>query len=972
MENNLQKWFAAAADAEPIIKVEEVGAMINTSPRSVRVKPTFKHFIIMGASLILVTSLVYWMNMPVEEMENAVVRKTSMQQYNKTEAKREQQLVWHKQARTKQVTSSTNISENKVTEKQVLPVDYIEQARVEEPLSNTIVFQNRTIYLTEKDFERLDIHFIKNGYNHYYKTYEYNHKIKATQLRSQNDSFYFAKGYPGKNYFIKPWESDYHPLFLTDSLGNHQQNFHFQDCLTNQSYSEFTDSLRNYFLASYHELIPIGIRASQFGKLHVLWYKPTRELLKRLPDQSSFAEHLNQSFNWDNKIGKGEYVYLTNEELANLGIKTDGNILYYKNINHPTKQKVNINNNIYESYSTFMIDVEEHGSMRISNGVLGKDSSTEKNGKTFWPAFVQVINKSDSSLNIAESFINPGADRDFYKESKKLLIPVFASTVANPSRYNSDRNYIFWFKPEEDFFNAVPPSIARNLRQEYPESNLAEYYKILSQYSIAVKSDELRKGFDSLRVLQLKERFVTLSSRDLKRLNIRKVRHGFIYSSSYKESGRINSVFIKKRGINQEVTFRKTSIKPLQIKMEDNLFKAAAITSHNIGDILYMYIHPDSIPYSKKQQEGFKRFDKEVSTLIPIVIDQSSVIWFYKTKELQHLIDEAEQKNASKSEVKETEINAIHYIELTNEELIKMGISKEDKWIKVPNISSSNYLFYGKYSKSGSEHEFDVSPNHMPTKPHQGEGVFIVPNSPTEKPYALRPSYPKETYPQPQLITDGTGLHWRMYQIEDDSTRPVLSGFYAKGKNIKNTVQEELLSKRAVNTDYILKRLNTLIAIRVRSNEGYDSKLERNSAVHPDLIIWYQPDSLFLSRLPVALAQQIRDELNHVQSNRNGYSCVYFEACTNVNGSISDYMLYPNPAEDKSSLSITLDDSRILTVVLTDISGKIVSSIVKQQLFNKGEYTLGFSVNELSDGMYLLRILTDKGEHITQRLIVKK
>lgn len=248
---------------------------------------------------------------------------------------------------------------------------------------------------------------------------------------------------------------------------------------------------------------------------------------------------------------------------------------------------------------------------------------------------------------------------------------------------------------------------------------------------------------------------------------------------------------------------------------------------------------------------------------------------------------------------------------------------------------------------------------------------MITAHSPFAKPMKVKSSYPKELYPEPILITDGTGLHWRLYQSEDDPLTLAEKDSLVKNHINPWTNKKYVQERRARNKEWLIRKLNTMIAIRVKSDEPYTETEDANTALHPDLIIWYIPDSLFLSRLPIALAQQIRDELNHVQSNSTGSSCTFFESCANTTGVITGHLLYPNPTEDKSTLSLTLGDTRNISVSITDISGKTVKVICSKQTFTAGSHAIGVSLGGLSEGMYLLLIESEQGEHIVQRVVKK-
>jgi hypothetical protein len=62
MENKLDKWFDAAKQANPVISVQEIEAMIKTSTTEVRVKSIFKKYMIMGISLATLVGLTWMLN----------------------------------------------------------------------------------------------------------------------------------------------------------------------------------------------------------------------------------------------------------------------------------------------------------------------------------------------------------------------------------------------------------------------------------------------------------------------------------------------------------------------------------------------------------------------------------------------------------------------------------------------------------------------------------------------------------------------------------------------------------------------------------------------------------------------------------------------------------------------------------------------------------------------------------------------
>lgn len=294
MKNKLQKWFTAAADAEPIIKSEEVGGILNNLPNKVAVKSKSKLIANISTVLFLAFVLVYLMDIPRDTSILVGIKSNQIGKKGSTDIKSSDEEPEHQEAKgsVKIIELHCESNDSVVSIDDLLikndPI-MLFTTKLGVPSVDSVItvtvdnYYDRIIRLSENELKKIGIKLNNGAYNHYYKTYANEGEIKATQLVSRNDSFYFTEGYPGKNYFIKSWESDYYPLYVTDSLGNQQQNFHFQDCPLNMDSLDFVDSLRKEFLRSYADLIPIAISSPKSGKLNLLWYKATADFYRRLP-----------------------------------------------------------------------------------------------------------------------------------------------------------------------------------------------------------------------------------------------------------------------------------------------------------------------------------------------------------------------------------------------------------------------------------------------------------------------------------------------------------------------------------------------------------------------------------------------------------------------------------------------------------------------------------------------------------------
>ena len=78
--------------------------------------------------------------------------------------------------------------------------------------------------------------------------------------------------------------------------------------------------------------------------------------------------------------------------------------------------------------------------------------------------------------------------------------------------------------------------------------------------------------------------------------------------------------------------------------------------------------------------------------------------------------------------------------------------------------------------------------------------------------------------------------------------------------------------------------------------------------------------------------------------------------------------LFPNPSVFQSELHFTLDKNQEITVDLTDANGK-VTRILFQDMAKKGENRILFNTENLSSGIYFIRVYSDKEKILTKKLV---
>ncbi|MFY7732843.1 MAG: T9SS type A sorting domain-containing protein [Bacteroidia bacterium] len=634
--------------------------------------------------------------------------------------------------------------------------------------------------------------------------------------------------------------------------------------------------------------------------------KPATKLFDPIP----FTPLFNENPIDDNRtyFDKDGYLILANEELAKLGIITDGNVLKYENVTD-TFFTFKENGKITTQHTSFKLNVEEHGSRSTSLGI-SKDTVIIKKSLPFWAASLSIINfpiainttnKKDSSHQIIEFLNGNSYENDFLKEIESMLVPIVVHLKSVPHKYSSDLKLIFWFKTEPKFYEVLSNDIANAVEHKYGTSTESDYKRILYKYR-GFSRKTAQKGFDSLIVKRLQKNYIQLNDKQLKELNITKKRNGFKLKSYQNIDNRTNILRLKVKNGNSEC-YDNVNILNL-IKRKNPQYLVVAKTDISIKHIHYLMQFSDSVPHSKQNEMASKYFRENVQKLIPIKVDSSYLIWFEPTEDLKRII-EKQNKQITRTHIYNN--LKLDLLNLNEFELKKLGISFEKKAIKMPIISYKNSTVFISLRKRNSSTLF-----HFDTSENQN----------------------KPLYPIPLLVTDQSGLYWRFYNL--DTT-------YEVGKF------NEYTSK-------MTQQLNNCIPIKIVQN-------------NVSIIAWYEPDSLFLSSLPNTESTEIKTEYHAISNNLPAPSCKYFEVCQNVTGKINSYLAYPNPAEQTLNIEIDLAEERQLEFIITDITGKIIKTLNQNLNQAKGTQTYTYQIGELTEGMYLLVITTDKGEKVSTRIV---
>lgn len=347
------------------------------------------------------------------------------------------------------------------------------------------------------------------------------------------------------------------------------------------------------------------------------WYEPT-------PNYPSHEPALSEREFFD------EYgnLILNETELARLGLITDGNTLTYLNVvDTITHWTIHTNKPPYPTGRyAFRLTVTTSGDVAVQNRVMDS-AQIMSTSRTFWPAFVEDINDADTNVIVAEyiSFY-PQQGHIFAHEVRGYCIPVkVLTTGTGKNKRPKNHTFVFWFKAEQAFVDALPEGVQKVLSYRMNQPNMAAFTKIRRAYSFIHSQNDATQALDSATIKKLQQRMIRLSPADYKRIHVRLRNEGFTYSG-YLQKGNT----FKKITLTQKTKGTYTNITSALrlIPSADTSVVLAAHSTFDLGYIHFYYQFPDSVGYSQTQKLSREQFWKECNTLIPIRVKNSWVLWF--------------------------------------------------------------------------------------------------------------------------------------------------------------------------------------------------------------------------------------------------------------------------------------------------------------------------------------------------------
>ncbi len=680
----------------------------------------------------------------------------------------------------------------------------------------------------------------------------------------------------------------------------------------------------------------------------------------------------------EEKQNNDGYLHLTNEELANLGIITDGNVLRY--LNRTDTSKI-INDYYGKSILSFAydIDVEKHGSMRTNN-THKADSILESSSNPNIPLLISITEVKSKKENwmIGNGKLPHDLKDKYIEEIKPKLIPIVVNLKGKTSLYSYDNDVAFWYRNNEMLRNSLPHEIALELKKHYPDFDENAYQSYLKHISNTSKEAAKKYSVSKEEIENIKSKMLFLSNKDLKKLGIKFNGKKLVCKQSTLSSN--GKYFGLELVLTPELFL---------INISDNLWHPSTDSQKNLwycSDSSFQIIHDFTDNLSEQDEKKYydflreknTRFKSRIDSMIPVFVSfdekairkskekdplKSQILWFPKNEAfLKKLSKENQEKILNTKKVDKTiDISKIHLLELNKTELNKFGVVSKTSSIKFP-ISWKNGQDFIEYTDKGSSATFNTLSQKeyydLPLE-ERGDSAQIYFNDKNEYQYVY---FKKSSvyFILPIIVTDIKGKHAYLlndnqrYELHDTDFE------YMRKYEIDTATYYFTNQYREYAKKCLRSRMQTFVPILVKSS---DQQLQ--------MILWYEPTDSFFASLPKPIADEIKLEYTAILANQPTPSCKYFEVCQSVKGMINEYSVFPNPTNNELNVLIDLAEERKLTISLTDISGKIVKNFSKDLVQSKGKKEYPFQIGDVSEGMYLLLIETDKGERVTQRIIKK-
>ena len=354
----------------------------------------------------------------------------------------------------------------------------------------------------------------------------------------------------------------------------------------------------------------------------------------------------------------------------------------------------------------------------------------------------------------------------------------------------------------------------------------------------------------------------------------------------------------------------------------------------------------------------------------------------------------AEQRESDKQKL-HAAIPAISYLDLTPQELAKLGIQSD----------SNGIAYFYRYNDKNDSAYYVASYDAF------GRGDFVMdPGQPRRNRGVVQPVFHPRLVNSPQSSSSSTFPSPR--ELEEMRNLQTIMEERLRTDTMSNSEQAQLMLahyNKVGRRSQELMNTGLLIPVRVVVDPVLMSK-RVNRPGTKEVILWFEPSESFLDALPGNIAAQLRRELQialllhekpeaesldefiakqsaaiqttyralkeagmleNGEGNEQRAGNTIISVLHSMSGAVTSSRIYPNPADKRVVVEYYLDRPRQVALDLYSLDGSYLRRVEELESRARGEHQRTLDLGTIRAGIYLLSILTDQGERALQRLIVE-
>jgi len=175
-------------------------------------------------------------------------------------------------------------------------------------------------------------------------------------------------------------------------------------------------------------------------------------------------------------------------------------------------------------------------------------------------------------------------------------------------------------------------------------------------------------------------------------------------------------------------------------------------------------------------------------------------------------------------------------------------------------------------------------------------------------------------------------------------------------------------NKDKMKNEYFANTIQNLVPIIIKQADYPNILIE-------DQVFWFEHNSLLPERISSHFKQKYSDSENKTtdesleKTNQSKKSCLFEEINPKI--TISACKLYPNPANQSTTISFSVRERVNGSILLVSISGIEIKTLVPNTIFSETSNSFTLDLSGISSGIYIVLIKTSMG-YKTQRLIISQ